>query len=141
MKKVGSVFIFLSLFLAFPSESFAIVRRALPNKPVAKKAVGSAVISSVRFRFDRRAVILSISNLPAANSISYLLTYTSSGKAEGTQGVIRPTGESATTRELLFGTCSTGVCTYHRNIQNARLVLTINQTNGKIVRRAYKLKV
>lgn len=140
--QIQIIIFFASVFLSlvFPDSSFALTRRKLPGKKITISN-SSTVGTSVRFRHDRRAVIVSFSHLDLANSVTYVLTYLANGKSEGSQGMIRPAGEIATSREILFGTCSTNVCTYHINITNARLTITIALKSGKTVRRSYRLKI
>lgn len=119
----------------------AIVRRRLPAQKVTRGIVSSSWRATVRFRSDRRAIIVNFSGLNTVNSVTYLLSYETNGKAEGSQGVIRPQGEADASRELVFGTCSTTVCTYHQNIKNARFVISAQLKNGKTVQKAYRIKV
>ena len=97
--------------------------------------------TSVRFRSDRRALLLIFSSFNSnIVSVTYALTYTSNGIPRGAQStLIAATGESQ--RELLFGTCSGGVCRYHHNITNARLVIDTKLKSGLTIRKPYRIKV
>lgn len=140
MRYLIGFFLFLFLSIAFSHPSRALTRRRLPGKRVTISATNT-VGTSVRLHPDRRAVIVSFSHLDLANSVTYVLTYLAGGKSEGSQGMIRPAGEIATSREILFGTCSTNVCTYHSSITNARLTITIALKSGKTLRRSYRIKI
>jgi hypothetical protein len=99
------------------------------------------VVTSARFRGDRRAVIVSFAGLSNASSVNYSLTYDSNGIAQGAMGTMTNIAGSSDSRELLFGTCSHGVCRYHTGIINARLVITSKLKSGITTRKSYKLKV
>ena len=99
------------------------------------------VVTSARFRSDRRAVIVSFAGLSNAISVNYSLTYDSNGIAQGAVGTMTNIAGSSDSRELLFGTCSHGVCRYHTGITNGRLVITSKLKSGLTTRKSYKLKV
>ncbi len=144
MKKLifFSVF-FASLILVFPGNVFA--KRLLPQTKapagiVASKSRGVGL--SVRFRSDRRAVVMTVSNMTIANSITYNLSYNTNGTTQGVSGTIIPSQEQGTiTRELVFGTASNGIYRYDTNITNAKLVVTSVLKNGVKIVRTFKLKV
>jgi len=104
------------------------------------KATGSGITVSPRLRADRLALIINFASLQNATSISYTLSYSHDGQNEGAGGTISGAGNSAS-RDLLFGTCSHGVCTYHRNIKNAKLEVTYTIPSGKKYLKRYKIKV
>jgi hypothetical protein len=101
----------------------------------------SGVGASVRFNGARNGISIYLSNLNKASSVTYMLSYQSNGKDEGAMGTIYVSGENSATRELLFGTCSSGVCTYHTGITDAKLEITTELTSGKKTLRRFKLKV
>lgn len=137
-------FLLSSLLFLTPQPTHALVRRKLTTK-VAAPVINRGSVGTVgmlgRLRSDRRALILSITGLNNTESVSYLFTYYGSGQNQGAQGVIRPTEGIATSRELLFGTCSHGVCTYHNGIKDARLEVTAKLKNGKTTIKRYKIRV
>jgi len=102
---------------------------------------GGRVISSVKFRGDRRAIIINLAGLNNAKSVTYSLTYNSNGIAQGAMGTITNITSAVESRELLFGTCSHGVCRYHTGITDARLVITAKLKSGITTRKSYRLKV
>lgn len=96
---------------------------------------------SVKFRGDRRAIVITISNLGIASSVSYNLSYNSRGTTQGVGGTITPGAVDSEVRELLFGTCSAGVCRYDTGIANARLQVTTVLKNGLKVIKPFRLRV
>lgn len=95
-----------------------------------------------KLRADRKALVISFSNLQNATAVSYLLTYMQgSGQQEGAGGALNLTGSSSQSAELLFGTCSKNVCRYHTGIRDARLEVTYTLKNGKKYIKKYKIKV
>lgn len=139
MRKILLLIIAVGILLTTSHNAIAARSRVRPG--AGGNVVSSGVSSSVRFRSDRRAVLINLANLNKAISITYSLTYTANGIAHGAQGTVSPAGETSTTRELLFGTCSKNVCTYHYNITNARLEIKSKLKNGIITIKPYRLKV
>jgi len=128
-----------------PSQAQA--KRLLPRAAPAKtggtqRAVTTSrgVTAKVSFRGDRLALLVDFSNLSIAKSVNYSLSYQTRGTTQGASGTISPT-EDATSRELLFGTCSHGVCRYDSGISNAKFVVTTTLKNGLKVVKSYKLIV
>lgn len=114
--------------------------RAKHSQTTARTSVStSGVKSLVKFRGDRRAIILTLQNLDVASRVEYSLTYSSRGLQQGAGGTV--TGGGGQTRELLFGTCSAGVCRYDSGITNARLVITTTLKSGRKVVKPFKLRV
>lgn len=105
-----------------------------------KTSLSSSVPSVVKFRPDRLGILLSFSSFRSLDSITYSFTYTTNGIAQGAGGTITANNNPTAVRELLFGTCSTGVCRYHDNITNARLTLTAKFSNGKKITKIYTIK-
>lgn len=128
--------ILLILFLLFPMPAYA--RKKLP----VKKVVANTTLpqTGLKLRADHQALLLTLSNLGQASSISYLLTYQADGVGQGAQGSADP-ALGNTQKELLFGTCSTGVCTYHKNITGMAFQATIGLKSGKTLVRKYAIKI
>lgn len=99
------------------------------------------VTTSARFRSDRRAIIVNFAGLNNSTSVSYSLTYNTNGIPQGAIGTMTNISGASDSRELLFGTCSHGVCRYHTGITDARLVITSKLKSGLTTRKSYKLKV
>lgn len=118
--------------------------------PQAGKSTGKSVVRSAgttigvypRLRADRKAVIVSFTNLQNAKSVAYSLIYThGSGQQEGAGGGLNLTGKKTDTAELLFGTCSAGVCRYHSNIRDARLEVSYTSVSGKKYLKKFKIRI
>ncbi len=103
--------------------------------------ISGRVGSSVKFNTGRNGIIIYFSGLTNANSVNYSLSYESNGISQGAMGTITNPGVSVDTRELLFGTCSGGVCRYHQNITNAKLVITSKLKSGYTTRKTYRIKI
>ena len=146
MKKVLLFFLIASFFFLWPSDVGAAKSRpprgsTKTTAPVRRTSSSSrGVKAQVRFRVDRQGLLINFSSFNNAASATYSLTYTSNGKTQGVMGTVLPetAGEQ---RELLFGTCSHGVCRYHTNITNARLIIDSKLSSGIIIRKPYRLKV
>ena len=100
----------------------------------------STVIVTPRFLPLRNGLRVSFAGLSNASSVTYMLSYQTNGKSEGVRGTIDPS-EGSITREMLFGTCSSGVCVNHMNITNMRLEITSKLTNGKTSIKRYSIQV
>ena len=99
------------------------------------------ITTSVRFRSDRRALIVTFDNLQIASSVNYVLTYTTDGTEQGFQGSVSTTLPSPQTREIVFGTCSSGACRYDTKPTNAKLQITTTLKTGKKVIKTYRIKI
>ncbi len=136
----------LVLFLTVVQPAQAIARRRVgsvtaPSSGSKPATTGGGVGIFAKLRPDRRAIIMTITNLNQAQNVSYLFTYTTSGKGEGSQGTIKSNEGAGTARELLFGTCSTGVCTYHAGITNAVLEVRAKLNSGKTLIKRFRIRV
>ena len=118
--------------------------------PQAGKSAGKPIVRSTgttigvypRLRADRKAVIVNFTNLQNAKSVAYSLIYThGAGQQEGAGGGLNLTGKTTDTAELLFGTCSGGVCRYHSNIKDARLEVSYTSVTGKKYLKKFKIKI
>jgi hypothetical protein len=128
--------LFLLTVLIFLYQPEAVSARRLP---FLTKTVPSSVAISPKLRSDRLALIVNFSNLTSASSLTYNLSYNSNGIAQGVGGTIKPTSASVS-RELLFGTCSSGVCRYHTNITDMRFVVTTSLKSGGKLIKSYRVK-
>lgn len=117
------------------------------KKRVAKSTAKTTVAATatrgvgawVRFRSDRLALLINFSNFGNIQSGSYELTYQANGIGQGAGGSIIMADTD--TKSLLFGTCSSGVCTYHNNISGAKLTITSVLKSGQKVLKTYRLRV
>lgn len=95
-----------------------------------------------KLRADKRALIINFTNLQNATAVSYSLVYTQgNGQQEGAGGALNLTGQTTDKVELLFGTCSAGVCRYHTGIKNAKLEVNYTTKSGKKYLKKFKIKV
>lgn len=142
MKKL--IFLLLFFFLFFLIESPAEAAKKRVAKTTVTRTTGTITTTQgvkawVRLRTDRQALLIDFTGFNNIKSCSYELTYTANGISQGAGGTII-SGDTGT-KTLLFGTCSSGVCTYHRNITNARLRLTSVLNSGQKVIKNYRIKV
>jgi len=142
MKKLLFIIVFVSLFFI---NDIVFAKRTLPQaRPVTgTKAVTSnsrGITALVKFRADRRAIVVTFSNLAVASKVDYMLSYSTRGTTQGASGSIN-LAQGDTIRELLFGTCSHGVCRYDTGITNAKLTVTTTLATGRKVIKTFRLKV
>lgn len=137
IKVIGLIILGL-IWLSQPEKAYA--RKKLPavqTKVTAAPApAGDMPFSSLKLRADKLALLLKFANLAQAQSITYVLTYNSREVPQGVEGNLDPSIGS-TQKELVFGTCSGVVCTYHTGISDMRLQLSIGLKNGKTLTRIY----
>lgn len=143
LKYMRLTIIIFILFLGFAPLSYAkILPRFATNVKSSGKSVKAptGILISPKLRTDRKALTVYFSNLQAAKQVTYTLMYQTNGKEEGVRGSISGSVGSAN-RELLFGTCSSGVCRYHAGITDMRLEILTELTSGKKTLKKYKIKV
>lgn len=143
------VFTLFSLSLTTSVEA-KVLPQAKSGAVVKSTGRGSTISVYPKLRKDRKALNVNFSNLLNASKVSYLLIYKHSfegsdpyktnGQEEGAMGGINFKGNSAS-QELLFGTCSKGVCRYHSGITDARLEVSYTNKQGKKYLKKYKIKV
>lgn len=104
-----------------------------------RKSVGIAY-SSVKLSRPTNSIKLTLLNLDKVNKVDYLLSYAANDKQEGAGGSIAG-GGTTDNRDLYFGTCSKGVCTPHRNIKNATLLVTTHLQSGIVHTKRYRIKI
>ena len=123
----------------FPTPAYA--RKKLPTR-AARAVVSSTTLpqTGLKLRGDRLALLLTLTNLTQARSLSYLLTYQAGDVGQGVDGSHDP-ALGNTQKELVFGTCSGTVCTYHQNISDMRFQATIGLKDGRTLIRKYQIKI
>ncbi len=135
MRKLISALVFALLFglTAQSAEAKRLLPRFRNNSAPASAPTYSysGVTVSPRLRGDRAALLVYFANIQKATSITYRLTYDTGEKTEAVGGSVDPSEGATASRELLFGTCSSGVCNYHKNITNMRFEVTSKLTSGK----------
>lgn len=139
--KLFSILLLIALFI-FAKNAEA---KVLPQAQKAVQKSGSVKSSGIGvspvLRSDRRALNVYFSNLQNATSVSYFLTYNTSVQQEGAGGALTLGSSSTQTAELLFGTCSKGVCRYHTGIKNAKLEVSYTLKSGKKYIKRFKIKI
>ena len=138
MKKI-ILFLILLGTLSLPLTVDA--KRILPQVKSAPVSRSKGVSAKISFGNNRKALNITFSNLIVSKKVDYALTYKSNGKQEAVIGTVNSNEGDGATRELLFGTCSSGVCTYHTGITEAKLIITTTLSNGRKVVKPYRLKV
>lgn len=133
---IGGVFVFANLV-----EAKLLPRFKQSAKIGGRGAISSGIVIAPKLRPDRLALIVSFSNLQKVNNVTYTLMYQTNGKDEGVSGTIDSSAGNSVTRELLFGTCSAGVCRYHQNITNMKLEVVSQLPNGKQTVKRYRIRV
>ena len=109
-------------------------------KSSVSRSAGTTISVFPKLRLDRRALLVNFSNLQNALSVSYMLIYKTSEQEEAASGALN-LGGTASTSELLFGTCSKNVCRYHTGIHDARLEVSYTSKNGKKYLKKFKIRV
>jgi hypothetical protein len=126
------------IYFSLPASVFAARQRSRkPSEPTVY--VSRGVSSRVRFRPDRLGLVINFSNFDNLASGRYELIYESNGVTQAAGGSII-LGDT-TSKELLFGTCSGGVCRWHENITNARLSIVSVLKDGTTVLKPYRIRV
>ena len=134
MNKFFLLILLIWIYLSLTQPVLALKRR------VRFKAAG-ITFSGAKLSRPTNSIILTLLNLNRVSKITYTLSYTASGVAEGVVGSITPTGQATDSRDLYFGTCSRGVCTPHNNIANATLVVDTILITGAENRKLYRIKI
>lgn len=137
------IFIFSIIFLIvliLPASSVEAAKKFIPKRKAVSRTSTRSIPVSVHYRPDRLGILFSFLNFNGIASVSYSFTYNTNGMPQGAGGTVTAANNPTAQRELLFGTCSSGVCRYHYNLSNARLTLTAKLTNGKTVIKGYRIK-
>ncbi len=142
MKKLLASLFALSLFFFVQTAEARMLPQAGKSggKP-AVKSNSSTIGVSPKLRSDRRAILVNFSGLKNAKNVSYQLIYTHDGQEEGAMGGLNLHGQPSESAEMLFGTCSNGICRYHRNIKDARLEVSYTSISGKKYLKKFKIKL
>lgn len=140
------IFIFVTIltFGLFATDTAQVQARVLPrfNSGGGKPTNYSTVVISPVLRADRKALVVYFAGLNNATAVTYTLSYNANGKSEGVRGTIQSASEgNSTSRTLLFGTCSSGVCRYHSGISNMKLEVSSKLKSGKTTLRRYSIRV
>ena len=143
MLKKLIIFLLIFAFFSFPETTLALKARTKRGGSGGGTSylISNRVGYSVRFNSSRTGLVISFSGLTNATSVNYSLSYNANGIPQGAMGTITNQEVSVDTRELLFGTCSGGVCRYHTNITNAKLVITSKLKSGYTTRKTYRIRI
>lgn len=134
----------LPVLFYFLFNTSSVEAKALPRSKTAvsrSAPVASGIGVSAKLKRNPNTLIVYFSNLNKASNVQYMLSYQSEGVEQGVGGSLSLGGENSAQRELLFGTCSSGVCRYHTGITNARLEVTITTTAGKTSIKRFRIRV
>lgn len=101
--------------------------------------VPQGVKTQIRFRSDGRGLLINFSSFDRLASGRYELIYEADGVTQGAGGTII-LGDTGT-KEVLFGTCSGGICHWHKNISNARLSIYSTLKDGTTILKPYRIKL
>lgn len=118
--------------------------RILPRfKATKKSSTGIVNKLSVKahLRSDRKALIVTFSNLNKVQNVFYSFMYEGNGIDQGVNGSLDSSLGDTVTRELLFGTCSSGVCRYHGDLKNMKLEVTSDLPSGKRVIKRFRVRI
>lgn len=115
-------------------------KKFVPKNKSVNYTRSAGIPAIVKYRPDHLGLNLSFGNFNGLDSVTYSFTYSTNGTPQGVGGTITANNSPASPRELLFGTCSRGVCRYQYNLSNARLVLAAKYTNGKTLSKSYRIK-
>jgi hypothetical protein len=91
-----------------------------------------------RLRADRQALLLMLGGMNYADSLDYSLVYNSGSVSQGVQGSYDPSLGN-TQKELVFGTCSGTDCTYHQDISEMFLTVSIGLKDGRTLSQRYQV--
>lgn len=129
MKKILIIMALILLLTAFIGHAEAAKKKPLSGVGIVTQKIKGGKGLNVTF-----------SNLQTVRSVSYILSYEANGQAQGVVGSISPGKKKSIKRQLLYGTCSAGVCRYHKNIKKTVLEVTSTLKNGRQTTRTYKIR-
>lgn len=130
MKKL---FLFISILLFFGiMSSFA--------NAASKKSNTALINVSTKYIKNRKTVQVNFGNLKDVKKVSYTLFYEGNGIGQGVTGSISVGKQKTVTRNMVLGTCSSGVCMYHKNVKNIKLEVKTIYRSGKSSVKKYTIK-
>jgi|SRR3989344_5361532 len=127
--------------ITFVSIAFSIL--SIPSSLQAakkSKAIKNVGVYTQLLR-GKTGVNVSLTNTQGASSILYMVSYTTNGKPEGAGGTVYPKNKKSIVRRIIFGTCSSGVCRYHKNVKNVTVSVEITYKNGRASSKRYRVKI
>jgi hypothetical protein len=125
--------------LSLPAAVMA--RKKLPARArTVSETASNLPRTNLVLRGDKLALLVQLTNLAEAASVSYVLTYNSTDAPQGVEGTLDPAIGSAQ-KELVFGTCSGAVCTYNTDISDMKFEINVGLKSGKTLIRKYTIKI
>lgn len=145
MKVIRSVTIHIILYIILFFIPISCQAKVLPRFSSAgktfSKIVSSGVVIRPTLRGDRLALNIYFANLSKTKTVDYTLIYQSEGIDKGVSGTLDLSVGDSTTRELVFGTASSGVYHYDTNITNTKLEVVSELQTGKKTLKRFRIKV
>ena len=132
------LFFFTVLMLSLVLVSPVLAKKRLVRSASSTSTSSASIWVKPRLRSDHNALILAFGNLSLAQDLSYRLTYISDSVPQGVEGSHQPEINSYQT-ELLFGTCSGTNCTYHQNLTEMFLEVTVKLISGSTLIQRYQI--
>lgn len=136
-----AVLFFLSLAFAFITPTVSAAKPRVKSTGSKSITTATAGYSTAKLSRGTNSVVVTFLNLKSVSKITYTLSYTANGIEQGVVGTLTPSGIATDSRDLYFGTCSHGVCTAHRGIQKATLVIETKLNSGRTNIKRYKIKI
>lgn len=140
MKKIILLMIIGGAFFFTSGVEAKLLPRFTKTSNIGQRVVSSGLVVSPKFRSDRQALVLTLSNLQKVKNVTYTLMYQTNGVDQGVGGSLDSSSGPSVTRELLFGTCS-DVCRYHSNITNMKLEIVSELPNGRQTLKRYRIRI
>lgn len=144
MKNSARFFVFINIIVIF-FFSVSPVSAVLPRTQTLWTTTNEDGVDVIPYvRVDKKALFVDFEDKNFSNIeyIYYNLKYDSDGSIKrGIEGSFVPVasdyfgyyqGRPYFRRELVLGTCSKGVCTYHQKPHNVKLTINTNLLSGKI---------
>lgn len=135
------LFMLIAIILAVSTTGQVLAAKPRVVKKGKAPVVAARGYSSARLSRATNSVVVTFQNLTRVKKVSYELSYSAQGIAQGVIGSLAPSGQATETRDLYFGTCSKGVCTPHYSITNAVLLVTTQLSSGATNTKRYRIKV
>ncbi|MFH0942651.1 MAG: hypothetical protein V1810_00575 [Candidatus Beckwithbacteria bacterium] len=133
------LFCLTALIIFFLSPLPIVARKRLVRSVAVSGSSAASVWVKPILRSDHNALILAFGNLNLASQLTYRLTYISGSIPQGIEGSHQPETANFQT-ELLFGTCSGSNCTYHQNLADMILEISVKLNSGKTLVQRYQIK-
>lgn len=137
--KIKTVGLFLLLFVFSSTTSILAIKKLVRRQSGGISSQSHGVVIKPKLRADRQALLVVFSGMDKAKTVNYNLTYQSGEVGQGVQGSY-DAASGNTQKELVFGTCSGIVCTYHQNIKDMVLEVKSSLKSGKTLTQRFQIK-